>query len=142
MLSEGAPPRKESDMPDPANPKPPSANPARPSWSGWLVLVILLGGMWAWQLFGHDQRDLPTIPYSTFYSLAEEGKTASVTIGGQSVTGRLANQEVIDGRPIREFRTTLPSQPDAGLFPLLREKKVDIQVKNEEQPFALQLLVS
>ena len=114
----------------------------RPSWSGWVVLLLLLAGMWAWQLFGHDQRELPAIPYSAFYSLAEEGKVQSVTISGQSVSGKLADQQMVDNRPIREFRTTLPSQPDSGLFPLLREKKVDIQVRNEEQPFALQLLIS
>ena len=133
---------KESDMPEPADPKPSSPDPPRPSWSGWIVLVILLAGMWAWQLFGHDKSELSTIPYSAFYSLVEEGKVQSVTIGGQSVSGKLADQQVVDNRPIREFRTTLPSQPDAGLFPLLREKKVDIQVRNEDQPFALQLLIS
>jgi len=133
---------KESDMPEPAEPKPSSPDPPRPSWSGWIVLVILLAGMWAWQLFGHDKSELSTIPYSAFYSLVEEGKVQSVTIGGQSVSGKLADQQVVDNRPIREFRTTLPSQPDAGLFPLLREKKVDIQVRNEDQPFALQLLIS
>ncbi len=123
--------RKESVMPD--KPKPPSvdpARPARPSWSGWLMLVLLLAGMWAWQLFGHDQRELPSIPYSAFYSLVEGGKVAGVNVSGQSVTGKLVDQEVVDNRPIREFRTTLPAQPDPGLFPLLREKKVDIQVKN------------
>jgi cell division protease FtsH len=129
-------------MPEPVNSKPSSADPPRPSWSGWVVLLLLLAGMWAWQLFGHDQRELPAIPYSAFYSLAEEGKVQSVTISGQSVSGKLADQQMVDNRPIREFRTTLPSQPDSGLFPLLREKKVDIQVRNEEQPFALQLLIS
>jgi len=88
--------------------------------------------MWAWQLFGRDQRDLPSIPYSAFYSLVEQGKVASVTIAGQAVSGKVIDQEVIENRPIREFRTTLPGQPDPQLFPLLREKKVDIQVRNEE----------
>jgi cell division protease FtsH len=106
------------------------------------MLVILLAGMWAWQLFGHDQRELPSIPYSAFYSLVEQSKVASVTIGGQAVSGKLVDQETVDNRPIREFRTTLPAQPDTALFPLLREKKVDIQVKNEEQPFVFQLLLS
>jgi cell division protease FtsH len=133
---------KESEMPEPANPKPSSADPPKPSWSGWIVLVLLLAAMWAWQLFGHDKRELPTIPYSAFYSLVEEGKVQSVTISGQSVSGKLADQQVVENRPIGEFRTTLPSQPDAALFPLLREKKVDIQVRSEDQPFALQLFIS
>jgi cell division protease FtsH len=106
------------------------------------MLVLLLAGMWAWQLFGHDQRELPPIPYSSFYSLVEGGKVAAVNVSGQAVTGKLVDQEVVDNRPIREFRTTLPAQPDPGLFPLLREKKVDISVRNEEQPFALQLIIS
>jgi cell division protease FtsH len=129
-------------MPDSANPKPPSVTTQRPSWSGWIMLILLLAGMWAWQLFGRTERELPAIPYSAFYSFVEDGKVASVAISGQAVTGKLAGQEVVENRPIREFRTTLPSQPDPQLFPLLREKKVDIQVKNEEQPFALQLLIS
>src|SRR5262249_47807880 len=115
---------KESDMPEPVNPKPPPADPPKPSWSGWIVLVLLLAAMWAWQLFGHDKHELPTIPYSAFYSLVDEGKVQSVTVSGQAVSGKLGDQQVVDNRPIREFRTTLPSQPDAALFPLLREKKV------------------
>src|SRR5262245_51091097 len=106
------------------------------------MLALLLAGMWAWQLFGRDQRELPAIPYSSFYSLVEESKVAAVNVSGQAVTGKLVDQQVVDNRPIREVRTTLPAQPDPGLFPLLREKKVDIQVRNEEQPFALQLLIS
>jgi len=98
--------------------------------------------MWIWQLFGQGQRELPSITYSEFYTLAGEGKVAAVTISGQSVSGRLVEQQQIDNRAIREFRTTLPSQADAELFPLLRDKKVDIQVRSEEQPFALQLLLS
>jgi len=98
--------------------------------------------MWAWQLFGHQQRELPTISYSSFYHLAEQGKVASVTISAQAVSGHLTDVQQVDSRQVKDFRTTLPSQQDTQLFPLLREKNVEIQVKNEEQPFALQLLIS
>ncbi|HKQ70195.1 MAG TPA: ATP-dependent zinc metalloprotease FtsH [Polyangiaceae bacterium] len=106
------------------------------------MLFVLLAGMWIWQLFGQDQRELPTIPYSAFYSFLEEGKIGSINVSGQSVSGRLKDPETFDNRSVREFKTTLPSQPDSALFPLLREKKVDIQVRTEEQPFALQLMLS
>ena len=66
--------------------------------------------MWIWQLFGQGQRELPSITYSEFYTLAGEGKVAAVTISGQSVSGRLVEQQQIDNRTIREFRTTLPSR--------------------------------
>src|SRR5205814_180930 len=122
-------------MPDPLPSKPPPAPAARPPWSTWLMLALVLGGMWVWQFLGRDQRESPAIPYSAFYSLAEEGKIASVTLSGQTISGRLKEPEQIDQRPVHDFRTTAPSQPDPALLPLLRDKKVDIQVKSEEQPF-------
>ena len=106
------------------------------------MLFVLLAGMWAWQLMGQEQRDLPNITYSAFYAMVEQGKVASVTVSGQSVRGRLNDEAPAETRNTREFRTTLPSQPDEQLFPLLRSKKVDIQVKSEEQPLVLQLMIS
>ena len=72
-------------MPEIPTPKPSSAGPSRPSWAGWAVLFVLLAGMWAWQLMGQEQRDLPNITYSAFYAMVEQGKVASVTVSGQSV---------------------------------------------------------
>src|SRR4051794_36070880 len=95
--------RENNPMPEPINTKPPMTPPSRPSWSGWLMLVLLLAGMWAWQLFGRDRRDLPTIAYSAFYSLVEDGKVASVQISGQSVSGKLNDAQQIDSRTLHEF---------------------------------------
>jgi len=98
--------------------------------------------MWGWQLLGQNRKQAPTITYSAFYALVDEGKVTSVTVSGQDVSGRLVGEEQVEGKSVRDFRTTLPSQEDPQLYPLLREKKVSIEVKSEEQPLALQLALT
>jgi cell division protease FtsH len=143
---------RPNDRPDPTlystkmpessteTPSPPSAG--RPAFSGWIILFVLLAAMWGWQLFGQNRGALPTINYSSFYELVEQGRVAAVTVSGQSVNGKLVDQEQVEGKSVHEFRTTLPTQEDPQLFPLLRDKKVNIQVKSEDQPFLVQTLVS
>src|SRR5947209_20123935 len=130
--------RKSSPVNATRKSSPANATPPRPSFPGWILLFVLLAGMWGWQLFGQDRRELPTINDSTFYELVDQGKVAAVTVSGQRVNGRLTNQETVEGKQVREFRTILPSQEDPQLFPLLRDKKVNIQAKTEDQPFMLQ----
>src|SRR5215471_15655806 len=129
-------------MAEPSTPKPPAPGAGRPSLPGWLLLFFLLAAMWGWQLLGQNRKQAPTITYSAFYALVDEGKVTSVTVSGQDVSGRLVGEEQVEGKSVRDFRTTLPSQEDPQLYPLLREKKVSIEVKSEEQPLALQLALT
>src|SRR3954451_10410763 len=86
-----------------------------PSWSGWMILVLLLGAMWIWQLFGTANKQQPSIDYSQFFSLVESGHVATVTISGQTVSGQLKDEQRVDDRPTREFRTVIPAQQDQEL---------------------------
>ena len=135
-------------MPPPASPPESPQTPGestsagRPSWKGWVILALLLASFWAWQYFGSVSEPHPEISYTQLYRLADEGKVRNVTLRGQQVTGKLKQKENIEGRPIETFKSMVPSQDDRDLLPLLRGKSVEVSVKSEEQPFALQLLVN
>ena len=129
-------------MPEPVvRPPTPSADPRRTSWVPWVLVAIFLAVLWGWQLFGTNDQKLSLINYTSFYSLVQDGKVATVTMTGPTVAGRLKEAETVDGRKLQDFRTTLPSQEDRDLLPLLREKQVEVKVKSEEQPVIVQLLV-
>ena len=132
----GVPPR-EPERPE--GEKPPAE---RPSWKGWAVLALLLAGFWAWQYFGAADEAHPEVSYSVLYRWVEEGKLESVTLRGHVVTGKLKQKETRDGRAVETFKSMVPAQEDRELVPLLRQKGVEVSVKSEEQPFALQLLVN
>jgi cell division protease FtsH len=83
----------------------------------------------------------PTIRYTDFYHLLDEGKLDSLTIKGLTITGALKAEQVVDGKPMRAFSTVLPSAEDRDLLPLMRQKDVKVTVKSEEQPFLLQLVI-
>src|SRR5690606_15927936 len=76
-----------------------------------------------------------------FYAWVETDRVESVTIRGQRIDGKLKTEQEVAGRRTAVFYTTRPSD-DEALLPLLREKNVDINVRTEEQPFALQLMLS
>jgi cell division protease FtsH len=104
------------------------------------ALLAALVGMWVWQ--GRASRSqAPTIGYSNFFTLAEQGKVKSVLITGQSIEGELSSQQQVGGQTLKKFRTLGPSE-DAALLPLLREKQVELQVASEEPPLALALLMN
>lgn len=125
-------------------PRPESDKPAseRPSWKGWIILALLLAGFWAWQYFGGTEEAHPEVTYTQLYRFAEEGKLETVTVRGQHVTGKLKKEEQVEGRTLKTFKSMVPAQEDKDLLPLLRSKNVEVSVKSEEQPFALQLLVN
>lgn len=113
----------------------------RPSWRGWMMLGVLLLTVYAWQQYATSAETQPPIAYTTFYSLLQQGKVKAVVLKGNEVTGELAAEQTVEGKRLAHFRTMLPSQEDKDLLPALREKNVHIQVRSEEQPFALQILV-
>src|SRR6185503_13556073 len=82
------------------------------------------------------------ISYTDFYQLVSNGKVENVAIKGQNVIGALKAPETVTGKPVTSFTTMLPPQEDRDLLPLLREKAVKINVKSEEQPLVVQLLIT
>ncbi len=84
----------------------------------------------------------PTIAYTDFYHLVAQGKVASASLKGQSVSGILKDQETVAGNAISRFTTLLPAQEDRDLLPLLRDKGVRLTVESVEQPMVVQLLLA
>ena len=55
--------------------------------------------------------------------------------------GTLRAPTTLDGRQVSQFHTELPERDDS-LLPLLRARGTRIVVEREEQPFAIQLVLS
>ncbi len=133
-----------------AAPRPPTSRPPgepgesdpRPSWRGWLTLTVLLASFWGWQYFAGQKDEKPPVSYSAFYKMVEQDQLESVTLQGTRVTGVLKSEQSVDGVRVKKFQTSLPVIEDRELMPLLRGKSVKVDVRSEEQPMALQLLLS
>jgi len=121
---------------------PPEGEPRRPSWLTWLIPLFLLGILTWGQYFAPGEGKHTSISYTDFYQLLSEGKVDSAAIKGQSVVGALKESQTVAGRPVNSFSTMLPAQEDRDLLPLMREKGVKINVKSEEQPLVVQLLIT
>jgi len=119
--------------------KPPGA-PSRNSWPMLLVLAAMFLGMWLWRASVEDSAH-PAVDYSVFYDWIEAGKVESVVIKGPVLEGELKAAETVAGRPTEVFHTIRPDG-DQALLPLLREKGVRIRVTTEQQPFAIQLVLT
>ncbi|MFZ5895772.1 MAG: ATP-dependent zinc metalloprotease FtsH [Myxococcota bacterium] len=135
--------------PDTRPPPPPSLGPVpegpptgRPGWRGWVVLGLLLATVAIWEHFASNEQSHPPISYTAFYKAITEQQVEWVTIRGQSVSGRFKRPTTIEGRSLEIFRTLVPIQEDRELLPLLREKGVIINVKSEEQPPAVQIVMT
>ena len=137
-------------MPGPSHPpptqRPPSAGPpgdGTPSWRGWVVLGALLVAWWAWHsVTTHEDSSRAVIAYSTFYQLIKDDKVDRVSVKGQTVIGTLRGPvEVEEGKKLTEFKTLLPMQDDRDLLPLLREKRVRVEVESVEQSMTVAVLV-
>jgi cell division protease FtsH len=101
-----------------------------------------LVSVYAWQAYQSRREAQPVISYSAFYALASDGKISSLIVRGQSASGELKSEEVVEGHRLKSFRTFLPPTPEPDLFPALRKHDVKIIVQNEEQPPLMQLLLS
>ncbi len=115
--------------------------PREPFWIRWII-PFAFAGFTAWWLFGMRAPPPPSISYTELYALVEEGKTASVTLSGQQVTGKLKQDETIRGRTVRDFQSMLPQQDDRDLLPLLRQKHVDVDVTSEHTSLLGQVALS
>jgi cell division protease FtsH len=136
------PPPPGSAEPNRPRPGPADMMEPRPSWKGWVLLALLLLGFWGWNYVAARQEAHPPIAYTQFFELAKQDRIAEVTLRGNQVTGKLKKPEQIGGKAIESFYTMMPEQEDKDLLPMLRDKGVEIQVKSEEQPLAIQILLA
>ncbi len=112
------------------------------AWLRWAIPLLLVAILLASEALGERRPASPGIDYSSFYALVEQGKVARITIEGQSVSGALKAAEPVDGRTVTDFSTTLPAQQDTNLFPLLRQKGVDVRVQSDQPSVWGPLLVT
>ena len=83
-------------------------------------------------LFNRQQQREPEKKFSEFIEAVEKGEVSEVTIQGQTIHGKLRNEE--------RFKTFAPDDPD--LVRLLRDKKVEIAARPEEgEPWYIAVLV-
>lgn len=96
----------------------------------WLVLGLMF--LLLFNLFNRQQQREPEKKFSEFVEAVERGEVSEVTIQGQTIRGRLRNDD--------RFKTFAPDDPD--LVRLLREKKVEITARPEEgDPWYIAVLV-
>jgi cell division protease FtsH len=129
-----------ADESSPNSKKPQDSSPF--AWLRWgipLLLVTLLLGS---EAMVSRKPSLPSVDYSNFYSLVDQGAVKRVTIDGQNATGELKTTQPVEGKSIREFATVLPSPQDTSLLPLLRQKQVDIRVEAEQPAFWAPVLMT
>ncbi|HTR78036.1 MAG TPA: ATP-dependent zinc metalloprotease FtsH [Gemmatimonadaceae bacterium] len=129
-------------------PKGPGAGPPPPGESGepsisrkmLLVLALMLGAMWFWKSTteGGEQA---TVVYSQLFDWIKEGKVESIVLAGDTVDATLKKPESLAGKSVKTFHTNLPPN-DPALLPLMRDKSVEISVKSQRQPFAVQLVMT
>lgn len=82
------------------------------------------------------------IGYTSFYELLEGGKLKQLVLQGQRLTGQLVQPEQVGGTRVDHFRTLVPAFQDGTLIDDIRKKKVPLQVRSEERPFLLELIMS
>src|SRR5258705_1334202 len=109
---------------------PPKNQPPRLSWKNWVALAVLLAGMYAWQAYSSHREAHPTISYTAFYALVTDGKIDTLTIRGQNANGRLKVPETVEGHPVTNFTTMVPTTTEVELFPALRKQGVKVTVES------------
>ena len=131
-------------MVEPAKPTPPTPRaPKRVEhlWR-WILPLMIVATLWAWQRADQGAGDATEIGYTQLYTCFAEDKVDKITMTGADVHGSLKAAEDVGGHKVQRFRTTLPAQADPGFLPLLREHKVAVDVHSEEQPFIVRVLLS
>jgi cell division protease FtsH len=111
-------------------------------WVRWAIPLLLVALVLASEVLADRKQAGPSIDYSSFYGLAEQGRVARVTLSGHGVSGVLRDTEEVNGRSIRDFTTVLPVQEDQDLLPLLRRQHVDVRAEPEQVSFWGPMLVT
>jgi cell division protease FtsH len=97
----------------------------------WLTIILLF--MLLYSAVRNQQVDKVSLSYSQFLGYLEEGRVAQVTVQGNRLTGQTSSGST--------FETFVPDDPD--LMKLLRDNRVEIMVKPEEESkWYMTLLVS
>jgi len=112
------------------------------TWLRWALPLLLVTFVLASEALAGRKTAPPSIDYSSFYALVATGKVQRITMAGQAVQGTLKGPEQVDGRSVKDFSTTLPSQPDTSLMPLLHQQDVDVRAEPEQTSFWAPLLVT
>jgi cell division protease FtsH len=107
-----------------------------------ILLLFVLGFYFLRSCEGAFERNL--VSYSIFRQHLEAGNVLQITVSGEKISGRFKQPVEIHGArssdgkpgvektaevqkaPVSDFETYLPSFGDAGLFSLLKEKKVEV----------------
>jgi cell division protease FtsH len=96
--------------------------------------------MWFWNGHRSSESGAP-VAYSLFYDWAQTSKLASVVLDGEGLDGKLKGPETVNGRAIETFHVNLAPN-DAGLLPLLHAQGVLIEVRTQQQPLGVQILLT
>ena len=98
-----------------------------------LWAIIVLATVMLFNMFQQPQSNVTRVPFTEFLNKVDEGQLVSVTMQGQTLTGRTADNHSI--------QTYAPR--DTNLVQRLIEKKVEIKAEPpEESPWYMTLLVS
>jgi cell division protease FtsH len=100
----------------------------------------MVGAMWLWKSANQGAAK-QAVPYSQLFEWARDNKVASVDLAGDAADVTLKSEEKLDGKPLKSFHTNLPKD-DAAFLPLLRDNKVRIAVTSQQQPFAVQVVLT
>lgn len=127
--------------PFPLGNKSPGGDPSRAPGPGgpggfraWVFPLALLFSFVIWNLVSHSAGPGQELAYSDFYEQIVGGRVEQIQITGLNVEGKYKGGE--------RFVTHLPLLEDEKLLPLLREKGVRIDVRNDEPSMALYTLLN
>ena len=106
-------------------------NPLQKNIALWLVVSLVF--VMLYHLFTQPKGQQESVIYSDFVAYVDKGQVKEVTIQGENVTGKLADNKT--------FKTFMPK--DTDLIGALKEKNVRISAKPvEDSPWYMTLLVS
>jgi cell division protease FtsH len=128
-------PTDDQTPPGPGGPLDPRA-----SRRALIVLALMLVAMWLWKS-ANEGAAKQSLAYSQLYDWARAGKIASVEIAGETIDATLKSPETLDGRALQSFRSNVPKD-DPALLPMLRDNGVKITVRSQQQPFAVQVVLT
>jgi cell division protease FtsH len=94
--------------------------------AGLWALVILIA-LAFWSLMANQKQPDPKISYSDFLQAVQDDRVADVVMQGKNVQGHYAGADGQAGGPFRTY-----AADDPGLVKMLRDKKVRIDVKPED----------
>ena len=101
------------------------------SWKMLMLLLAMLAAMYMWRA-SSERSSRPELDYSTFYQMVSDGKVASVRFRGQAIEGEFASPTTVNDQSVEKFRSYAPTRDDE-LLPLLRDRRVEIEVDTLEQ---------